>query len=52
MILDIDEKKVARENKLKTFYLIFSENKKIIQTSVYAGLQGPTFALVRVVRDD
>ena len=36
-ILDWNEKKVVRE-KLKTFYLNFTKNKKIIQISVYAGL--------------
>ena len=33
-----NEKKVVRENKLKTFYLNFTENRKKIQTSVYDGL--------------
>ena len=32
------KKKVVRENKLKTFYLNFTKNRKIIHTSVYAGL--------------
>ena len=32
------ELKKNRENKLKTFYLNFCKNKKMIQTSVYAGL--------------
>ena len=32
------KKNVVRENKLKTFCLNFTKNKKIIQTCVYAGL--------------
>ena len=38
LILAGNEKKVVRENKLKTFYLNFIKNKNIIQTSIYAGL--------------
>ena len=33
LILGWDEKNVVRENKLKTFYLNFTKNNKIIQTT-------------------
>ena len=36
MVLEVNEKKVVKENKLISFYLNFSKNKKIIETIVYA----------------